>query len=102
MRFPRGCMKNSVMRKGAELFGGPSVCVRQSDDLQADVDIAAGGVGVGAYLMGFLDQRFGVIAGKARQRHRELDVEAKAAGRARPDADGRGDGRIGWNLRTAL
>src|SRR5262245_45435398 len=73
-----------------------------SDDRQANVDIAARGIGVGAYLVGLRDQRFGLGAGEARQRDGEVDVETEAAFRARADADGRGDGGVGRNLRAAL
>ena len=65
--------------------------VRVSDHGQANVDIAAGGVGIGADLVGLGDQRLGIRPGKAGQRDREIDVEAKAAFRARADADAGGE-----------
>src|ERR1044072_6017292 len=42
-------------------------CPLRSDDRQANVDIAARGVGVRAHLVRLLDQRLGFSAGKARQ-----------------------------------
>src|SRR5262249_2167725 len=70
-------------------------------DGQANVDIAAGGVGVRANMVGLLHQRLGVSLGKAGQRDREINVEAKAAFRARADADRRGHGSIRRNLHAA-
>src|SRR5262245_11856322 len=72
-----------------------------SDDGQANVDIAAGGVGVGANMVGLLHQRFGVSLGNAGQRDREINVETETAFRARANADRRGYGRIRRNLHAA-
>src|SRR5882724_11350149 len=52
---------------------------------QANIDIAAGGVGIGAYLVRLLHQRLGLGARNPGQGDVELDVQAKTAGRARPD-----------------
>src|ERR1700675_4025146 len=69
---------------------------------RAHIDIAARGVGIGAHLVGFLDQGFRIGAGKAGQRDGEVDVEAKAAGRARADADRRGYRGVRRYLGAAL
>src|ERR1700722_9991488 len=75
---------------------------RWSDDAQPNVHIAPRGVGIGTYLMGLLHQRLGLSARNARKRDLECDIEAKATGRARADANRRGHGRIGGDFRPAL
>src|SRR5258708_38817828 len=77
----------------AVVSGGPSGM--SLHNRQAHIHIAARGVGIGAYLVSLLDQRFRIGTGKAGQRNGEVDVEAKAAGRTRPDTDRGGHRRIG-------
>src|SRR5713226_2673276 len=74
----------------------------RSNDRQANIDIATGGVGIGADLVSLGDERLGLCAGNAGQGHGEVDVQAEAAGRARSDTDGRGYGGVGRYFRAAL
>jgi hypothetical protein len=55
----------------------------RSDDRQADVHIAPGGVGIRAYQMRLRDQRLGIGAVEARQGNRQVDVEAETASKRR-------------------
>src|SRR3954447_22065181 len=82
LSIPRG---SAQMRMAALFSQGrtarPLCCRRashlpdRSDHRQADIHIAASGVGIGADMMRLRDQRFGIRALKARQRNRKVDVE---------------------------
>src|ERR1700722_4661316 len=71
-------------------------------DLQANVDVASRGVGIGAYLVCLLHQGLRLRARHPGQGDVECDLQAKATGRARPDTDRRGHRRIGRHFRAAL
>src|ERR1700733_730382 len=71
-------------------------------DRQAHIHVAAGGVGVRTYLVSLLHQRLRIGAGNAGQVDSEFDRQAKAAGRARSDADRGGHRRVRGHLWAAL
>src|SRR5260370_13586945 len=68
--------------------GPPLVAAGQPSlhNLQANIHVAAGGVGVGAYLMGLLHQSLCVRARDHGAGDVEFDIKPKATGRARSDA----------------
>src|ERR1700679_4186063 len=75
---------------------------RPLHDLEPDLDVAAGGVGIGTNLVRFFHQSLCLGMREAGKGDLQVDVEAKAAGRARSDADRRGHRRIGGYFRAAL
>src|ERR1700687_6356486 len=70
--------------------------------LQTNIHVAAGSVGIGAYLMSLLHQGLCLGARNPGQGDVEFDIETKATGRARSDADRRGHRRIGGHFTAAL
>ena len=54
--------------------------------MQADVDVATGGVGVRAHLVGGVDQALRLVLGQARQADVQVDVQAETT-RDLADAD---------------
>src|SRR5690349_12726869 len=62
----------------------------QLNQLQIDCDVAARGIGIRAYAMRRLQQRFGFIAGQLRNRRVELDREPETL-TERTDRDARRD-----------
>src|ERR1700743_3834318 len=74
----------------------------KSDDRQANVDVAAGRVGVGAHLMCLGYEGFRIGAREARQGDVERDLQAKNSFRARTDTYRRGYRGVGRNLWAAL
>ncbi len=61
--------------------------IRGSDDAELHIDIAAGGVGVGAHLMRLFRQCFGLGALQPRQRDGQRHGDAEPTLGARADAD---------------
>lgn len=64
-----------------------------SDQRQANLDISAGCVGVGAYLMGGFDQPLGQFSVQSRQADLQRDFQAETT-RNLADPDVGGDGRF--------
>src|SRR5260370_18724843 len=82
--------------------GRSSALSSRLDEAELDRDVAASRVGIGADLMGPLDQRFRLAPGDAGQRDVEGDLKAKAALRARPEPDSGHHLGISRNLGPAV
>src|ERR1700691_2096503 len=75
---------------------------RPLHDLEPDLDVAAGGVGIGTNLVRFFHQSLCLGMREAGKRDIKADLQAKPTGRARSDADHRGHRRIRRYFRAAL
>src|SRR5216684_9097265 len=84
--------------------GPPLVAAGQQSlhNLQANIHVAAGVVGIWSSLVCLLYQSLCVRAGNPGEGDVEFDIQAKATGRARSDAYGGGHRRIGGHFRSAL
>src|ERR1700690_465056 len=76
--------------------------MRPLHDLEPNLDVAAGGVGIGANVVRFFHQSLCLGMREAGKRDLKVDLQAKTAGRARSDADRRGHRRIGGYFRATL
>ncbi len=66
-------------------------------DGEFHVDVVAGGVGIGAHLMGLGDQRLGLTPRNARHGDRQCDGQAEAPFLPRSYADCGGHRRVAWH-----
>src|ERR1700728_181913 len=76
--------------------------MRPLHDLEPNLDVAAGGVGIGANLMRLFHQSLCLGMREAGKRDIKADLQAKTTGRTWSDADRRGHRRISGHFRAAL
>src|ERR1700733_975113 len=75
---------------------------RSLHDLEPNLDVAAGGVGIGTNLVRFFHQGLCLGMREVGKRDIKADLQAETTGRARSNADRRGHRRIGGYFRAAL